>query len=375
MSAVAIVGGGPVGLFLALSLIRLGIAPHVFERRRGPRLSSRSIGIHPPSLELLGELGLADRFVALGVQVRSVEAHGEGGRLGTLDFASCRPPHRYVLTLPQPVTEGLLREALDAIAPDCIRDEDVRSVELAGDDHAIVHLADGRAERYAAVIGCDGKNSLVREALAIPFEGADYEGEYAMADFPDTTTLGATAAIYLDRGGLLESFPLPDGLRRWVARSDEGDGLRTTELIARVKQRTGTELDPSAASHPSTFRAQRFQAARFAQGVVALAGDAAHVVSPIGGQGMNLGWLGARSLAHALAANLEGGDLARALARDGRARRRIATTAARRAELNMWLGKPGTSRMADRLLGHLIETPARFVLARVFSMRGLSLGV
>ena len=144
-----------------------------------------------------------------------------------------------------------------------------------------------------------------------------------------------------------------------------------------MKERTGRDLDLSAASHPSTFRAQRFQASRFAEGVVALAGDAAHVISPIGGQGMNVGWLGARSLTDTIAANLDAGGavLARALERDGRHRKRIATTAARRAEINMWLGKPNASRITDRLLGSLIETPASFVLARVFSMRGLSLGV
>ena len=354
---------------------RLGITPRVFERRSEPRWASRSIGIHPPSLELLAELGLADAFTSRGVHVARAEAHGEGGRLGTLDFATCRPPFRYILTLPQVVTEGILREALEAQAPGCVRTADVRAVEAVHDEHAIVHMEVGSFERFDAVVACDGKYSVVRKSLGVAFEGSDYPGEYAMADFPDTTSLGDTAAIYLDRRGLIESFPLPGGLRRWVARCDEGRAPTTAELIARVEQRTGTRLDASAASFPSKFRAQRFQASRFAVGVVALAGDAAHVVSPIGGQGMNLGWLGARSIAEKLAAHLGNGGVARALAADARERKRIATTTARRAELNMWLGKPGGSRIGDRVLGTLIETPARFLLARAFSMRGLSLGI
>ena len=210
MSTVAIVGGGPVGLFLALSLHRLGITPHVFERREGPRPASRSIGIHPPSLELLAELGLADRFVALGVQVRRVEAHGERGRLGTLDFASCRPPYRFVLTLPQAVTEGLLREALEARAPGCIRNAYVRSVEA----HGVVHTADGRSDAYSAVIGCDGVKSAVREQLVgdpVRVSGhVVYRAVVDVKDFPEDLRWNAPT-VWAGPNCHLVHYPLRHG--------------------------------------------------------------------------------------------------------------------------------------------------------------------
>jgi len=381
---VAIVGGGPVGLFLALALARAGVAARVFERRTEGRVASRSIGIHPPSLELLAELRLADRFIGRGIRVRSAEAHGERGLLGTLDFDRCRPPYRFVLTLAQAVTEELLRLALEERAPGSVETREVLGVEPASDGAVTLRLA-GRGDqpgdveerhRYAVVVGCDGKNSVVRRSAGLGFVGGDYVGQYAMADFPDETSLGATAAIYLGPRGLLESFPLAGGRRRWVARCIDGELPGTEALVAHVGERARVRLDASEAMHPSSFRAQRFQASRFAKGRIALAGDAAQVVSPIGGQGMNLGWLGARTLAGTIASTLDAGDeLAHALARDGLARQRLASAAARRAEINMWLGRPlARPWMRDLLVSGLLGTPVRSILASVFTMRGLALG-
>ncbi len=383
---VAIVGGGPVGLFLALALARAGIAARVFERRSEGHRASRSIGIHPPSLELLAELGLADRFVERGVQVRSAEAYGEHGRLGVLDFNQCPPPYRYVLTLPQTVTEEILRAGLEERAPGSVETREVLGVVQGSHDTVVVRLAGlGRqTERereeehrcYPLVVGCDGRDSVVRRSLGLQYVGADYAGEYAMADFPDATSLGPTAAVYVGRSGLLESFPLVGRRRRWVARCVAGERPRTEALVAHVRERARVSLDVSQAMHPSSFRAQRFQATRFSEGRVALAGDAAQVVSPIGGQGMNLGWIGAKALAATIASNLGRGDeLVRALAHDGLARQRVASAVARRAEVNMWLGRPlPRPWMRDALLSSLLGTPARSLLARAFTMRGLALG-
>jgi 2-polyprenyl-6-methoxyphenol hydroxylase-like FAD-dependent oxidoreductase len=362
---VDIVGAGPVGLVTALCALERGIQPVVYERRPALRSGSRSIGVHPPSLELLERLGLAQRFVERGVRVERGVAVGRDGVIGAVDFGACFGRHRYVLSVPQAVTESLLREALEKRAPGAIvrRDFDPAT--------------DARPEA-AALIACDGKHSRVRKAAGIGFEGGAYEGSYAMADFPDTTPFGTTAAVFLGRGGLIESFPLPARMRRWVIRrSTPSFGEVTSdELVETVRERTSYRLAADDAVDLNGFHAEHYIASAFAQGRTALAGDAAHIVSPIGGQGMNLGWLGAAELVADLSRALDVGEsVPDALARNQIKRRRMARAAGRRAEANMWLGRP-TERAAarERVVSALLRGPTQKILANLFTMRGLASG-
>lgn len=380
----AIVGAGPVGLFLALRALEEGLVPTVFERRRDPRGGSRSIGVHPPSLELLDGLGLTERFLSRGVLVRRGLAFGASGPLGAIGFEACRPPHRYVLTIAQEDSESILREALDARAPTAVREgcEVIGVTSEGGSATLRARGDDGTARdlRFAAIVGCDGKHSATRSASGIPFEGATYEGSYAMADFPDTTGFGSDAAIFLAGEGLVESFPLPGGLRRWVvrrARGSDGAAPSVDEIAETIAERTGHRVPSREVRASSGFRAERFIASSLTTGAIALAGDAAHVVSPIGGQGMNLGWLGASSLAHVLGEELRAGrDPSAALAVDARNRRRVARAVARRAELDMWLGRPTLRpERRDRIVSSLLRGPCAGLLARVFTMRGLAFGI
>ena len=362
---VAVVGAGPVGLFQALALHQAGIEPVVLERRTEPHRGSRSIGIHPPSLEALEALDLVEPFLAAGVQVRRGHAVGDGAPIGTVDFTRCGGRYPFVLALPQHRTEALLEAALAERVPGALRrGAEVRSLE-ARDDAVSLDTASGPLE-VDWVVACDGRRSRVRELLGIPFAVEAYEGEYGMEDHPDQTPYGDDAAVFLTEAGLVESFPLPGGVRRWVARTD-GAPLRDT-----IRARTGFELPADGST--SSFRAERGLAGTFVRGRVVLGGDAAHVVSPIGGQGMNLGWLGANRITRALGLAMRGEP--DALARDARVRRRMAKAAARRAEANMWLGRPTAQGVwRERLVGALMRRPLVDGLARAFTMRGLRWGV
>ncbi|HEY8430654.1 MAG TPA: FAD-dependent monooxygenase [Sandaracinaceae bacterium] len=373
-----IVGAGPVGLLLALRLHALGVRATVLERRTEPRRGSRSIGIHPPALERLDELGIGARFVEHGVRVKRGLAFAGRRPLGAVDFGSCLGRHRYVLTIEQEKTEALLREALEERAPGSVRTGvEVLSVERSARAVKLRVLESGREREIesAFVAGCDGKRSRCRESSAIPFRGDRYPGSYVMGDAPDTTTLGEEAAVFLHPEGLVESFPLPGGLRRWVVRRTTEGPASAAELASAVRERTGHRVDPSEVVRTSAFVAERLVAERFAVGRVALAGDAAHVISPIGGQGMNLGWIGACSLAEALATAAKAGAPTPELEADGRRRSRMARAAARRAELNMWLGRPTASLCRDALVRALLSRPIVHGLARLFTMRGLRWGV
>lgn len=378
---VAIVGGGPVGLALALALHARDVPARTFERRADAKSGSRSIGVHPPSLELLAQLGLVDRFLARGVRVRRGIAFGRGGPLGVMDFGSCPGSYPFILSIPQEETESILREALETRAPGALVVADAESLVADGRGVTLRLVARpgaaAREERASVVVGADGKSSRVRAALDLGFDGGAYPGAYVMGDFPDTTRFGDDAAVFLHPRGLVESFPLPGRVRRWVVRLGAEDEPSPDQLVAAVLERTRHRLVAGDAHRTSAFRAERYLARALARGRIALAGDAAHVVSPIGGQGMNLGWLGARSLADTLASIVrDGADAERSLRRDAAARRRIARATARRAEVNMWLGRPVPHPWArERAVEGLLASPARLVLARMFTMRGLGLGV
>lgn len=392
---VAVVGGGPVGLLLGCLLADGGVRVAVLERRRQRSTHSRSIGVHPPALEVAARLDLAEPLVARGVRVERGHAYAGRARLGTLSFRNCPPPYRFVLTLPQTEGERLLERRLDSLPHGELR-RGAEVVALERDEaSARLRLADGGALEADLVVGCDGHDSALRGWLEVPFEERRYPDRFVMGDFPDGTRLGPDAAIYLTAGGVVESFPLPEGLRRWVAAvSPEGEpapepGAATrlraaTWLADRVLERVGERLDVCRCSMVSAFGVRTLLAGRLVAGRAALAGDAAHVLPPFGGQGMNLGWLDAGVLAAGVLAARGGEDLARvpverlqrALAGYEAVRLPAARAASRRAVFNLRVGRASpTPSLRAAAVWTGLHTPLAGALARRFTMRGLDGGL
>ena len=379
---VLVVGGGPVGLFLTARLVQLGVDALCLEARADPAADgeSRSIGIHPPSLACFRALGVADRFLAEGVLVRRALAFSSRGLLGTVDLTRRSGPDRFVLTLPQARTEALLGAHLSGLCPAALR-RGVRVTRVAAGaartGPVTVDTAAG-ALTARVVVGCDGGRSLVRCNMGVPFPGWRAPEAYVMGDFPDDTDLGHDAAIFLADAGLVESFPLPGGLRRWVAewpaRVDTPDA---GALVATVAARTGHHPDPARAAMLSAFGVEQRLAPRWVDRGRVLCGDAAHLVSPFGGQGMNLGWLDAFDLAAALTRGLghgetRGADLGAELAGYARRRRRAARRALRRGALNRRIGhRSPAPRLRNAVLGAALAGIPEATLVRLFTMGGL----
>lgn len=380
---VVIIGGGPVGMFLGACLIHRGIRCRVLERRDAPADHSRAIGVHPVSLELFSQIGLADDFVRAGVAVRRGHAFGGDGRpLGTLAFDSCPPPYRYVLTVPQSRTESLLDQHLRGLDAQALqRGVEVTRVEDLGDICRVTYGM-GDAERTisaAYVVGCDGKGSLVRQTMGVAFEGGHYPDTYLMGDFNDQSRIGGDAAIFLHQDGVIESFPLAQGIRRWVVRtpvridSECHDQLRAP-LVDFVRRRTGHDLTASPHQMLSAFGVEHYVARHFAQGRLLLAGDAAHVTSPIGGQGMSLGWRdGWRAAALMERVLAEPGRAEQQLRDYSRAGRRAARRGIRHAEMYMRIGRERRAwRLRDRVFALALRTRLRLAMANMFTMRGFT---
>lgn len=361
---VAIVGGGAVGLLLACLLAQRDLDVAVLERRASPSQSSRAIGIHPPGLAALDAAGVGGRVRAEGERVRGGIALAGGRQLARLRFDDL------IHTLPQHRTEALLRERLAVLAPGALRQgTEATGLRAAGDGVAL-DTADGCLEARW-LVGADGIRSTVRGLAGIGVRGHRGTGPYAMADGPDGTGARGIALLHLERDGIVESFPLPGGARRWVARLREPEPAMTAErLQAILAARLAEPPRLPAVAPASAFVARQRIATSFARGPIALVGDAAHEVSPIGGQGMSLGWLDALELDRAIA-TATGDD---PFAGYAAARRRAALRAMRRAAWNMGMGAPvppagRAARLAlTRVLG---LPPARGALAAAFTMRGL----
>lgn len=418
---VLIVGGGPTGLFLAALLARRGVDVLVLERRTAPAEHSRAIGLHPPALRALREVGLERAAARAGARIRSGHARSRGRELGRLRFARAWPGRPFVLSLPQSRTEAMLAERLDASAPRALRRgwevtalrERADGVEVTaretGEVAGMESAADVLRLHARVVVAADGARSTVRELLGIGTTGAEHRDTYLMGDLADpdsagvegtgaegTPTSTATestdhdgvaadrdALIHLEPGGVVESFPLPGARRRWVAHTGRGDLAEPDpELLTRtIRQRTGARLDPTSISMISAFSVRRRTAQRLVTTRCVLLGDAAHEISPIGGQGITLGWLDALDAAPLLAHTVRGTpgrrtsggplDADPAWQRLERACRRRARVAGLLGHANTALGRPLPGPLAAaRSLGVSIalRTPLRHVMAWTYSM-------
>ncbi|MGA1495772.1 MAG: FAD-dependent monooxygenase, partial [Rhodothermales bacterium] len=191
-------------------------------------------------------------------------------------------PFNFILALPQCETEAILENLFESLGPPVQRGHDVRGITQTNEAVAITtrHLEKQNLWEADWVIACDGRHSAVRSMLGVTFKGGSYRDHYVMGDFPDTTVHGRHAAIYLDRRGVVECFPLPNGIRRWVVRLDAPLSQAAQEistLCDQVMRRTGTTLAQEACSMHSSFTAERYEAERFFVGRGARAGGAMHL--------------------------------------------------------------------------------------------------
>ncbi|PRZ42555.1 2-polyprenyl-6-methoxyphenol hydroxylase-like FAD-dependent oxidoreductase [Antricoccus suffuscus] len=311
MPEVIISGGGPTGMMLASELRLHDVDVLVLEKDAEPSRLVRSLGLHPRSIEIMDQRGLLDRFLAHGQQypdgVRRF-AGIESSPSVTLDTA-----HGYILGIPQPVTDRLLTERAIELGAQIRRGHEVTGVQQDGDG-VTVELADGALLRSRWLVGCDGGRSLVRRLLGIGFPGAPAQTEWILGEMEVTMPAEELTAVAEEVRKTHKGFgigPAGDGLHRAVVPAATVAEDRVTpptfeEFRTQLRAYTGTDFGAHSPRSLSRFTDATRLADRYRSGRVFLAGDAAHVHPPLGGQGLNLGIQDAFNLGWKLAAEVNG---------------------------------------------------------------------
>jgi 2-polyprenyl-6-methoxyphenol hydroxylase-like FAD-dependent oxidoreductase len=310
---VLIVGAGPAGLTLAASLAAAGTRATVIDRLAEGSNTSRAAVVHARTLEALEPIGVARRLVARGLQAQRFTIRDRDRVLVPIAFDTLPTPYPYTLMISQAVTESVLLQRLRELGGQVLRPRALADLaqDAAG---ATATLDDGSRLRARYVVGADGMHSTVRERTRIAFSGAAYGESFVLADVRLSGGVPRSEVIlYFSPAGMVVVAPLPDGVHRIVATTDEAPEHPDGAFVQALLDARGPEQERAVVHEvlwSSRFRVHHRVADVYRQGRVLLAGDAAHVHSPAGGQGMNAGILDAVSLARALNRALAGDEAA-----------------------------------------------------------------
>lgn len=314
---VLIVGAGPTGLVLALWLTRLGVRVRIVDKTAEAGTTSRALAVQARTLEFYSQVGLADAVVERGRKTIAANLWIAGKRaahavLGEMGVGLS--PFPYALIFPQDEHERLLVERLNEAGVQVERrTELVRFDDAGGRAVAYLRRPDGEQERCEAayIAGCDGAHSTVREALQIGFHGGVYDHLFYVADVEASgAAVNGELNIALDKTDFLVVFPLKgEGRARLIGTvrqeaEHQHDELSWSDVNERILE--WLPIDVKRVNWFSTYRVHHRVASHFRKGRAFLLGDAAHIHSPVGGQGMNTGIGDAVNLAWKLAAVLQG---------------------------------------------------------------------
>ena len=307
-----VVGAGPVGLAMAAELKRYGVALRLIDKAAAPSDKSKALVIWSRTLELIDRMGCGADFLAAGMRLRGATISAEGRRLADLDVSGLDTPHPYALAIPQSETERLFTRHLARLGIRVERETGLADFSQSETGvRARLERADGGEEILECdwLLGCDGAHSTVRHVLQVPFSGVTEPADFLLADvrIEGAGFRSGELGLFWHKDGVLGIFPFAAGRARVIADLGPApsDKPRPDPTLAEV-QRLVDERGPDGLrlSDPvwlANFRINERKVGEYRRGRAFLAGDAAHIHSPAGGQGMNTGIQDACNLAWKLA--------------------------------------------------------------------------
>ena len=321
-ATVLVDGAGPVGLTMACELARHGVACRIFDKEPEASPQSRALAIFPRTLEVFHTLGILEEVLAEGQRLEAVCLYNDSKLLARMGFESIDSPYRFALSLPQSHTERILATRLEALGVKVERGMKLTAMEKDRTGVRATYRTDAGEQEVSGgwMIGCDGAHSSVRHLIGMDFQGGQYDEEFLLADVKVESDLPANSAhLFISRDGLFAYFPFAGGRGRIIAdqrpgSSHAGPEPTMEEIAALAKARCFHPMEISDCVWKAWFRISHRMVQQYSIGRVFLAGDAAHIHSPAGGQGMNTGIQDAFNLGWKLALVTHGVADARLLA-------------------------------------------------------------
>ena len=313
---ILIVGAGPSGLALAAELKRRGVNAVIIDQQSAGANTSRACVVHARTMEVLEPLGVSRDLLAEGVKVPIFRVRDRDQPLLTIDFSDLPSSYRFALMIPQNRAEQILLQHLESLGCNVMRPcKLIRYTTSPSLVEAQVQDSSIKSIKAEWLIGCDGMHSTVRQQSGIAFSGGEYEASFVLADVSmDWPLSREEVTLFFAPKGLVVVAPLPNERFRIVATVDEAPEVPSLEFMQAILDARGPTTSPGRlhdVAWSSRFHIHHRVAQTPRKGRVLLCGDAAHVHSPAGGQGMNTGIQDGVSLAEALTSTLRDGDEAR----------------------------------------------------------------
>lgn len=315
---VLIVGAGPTGLAAAACLAKNGIRVRIVDKNVERSDKSRALGVQSGTLECFDHFldsKISEQMIYCGFPARSASIHINSQDPIDVNLSTILPPYDFILVLEQSETERILEEHLKSLG--VIVERSTELLEIQENDDVIlakIKLPDGQTETINAsfAIGCDGAHSIVREQLKIPFDGSQYSGDFILGDVKIKWKWSYQSIhVFVSEKGVMVSFPMTKGMYRLilipkVPKPSNSQDISFEDFRSIATMLGGNQVEVLESRWLTRFRVHHRIVESFQKGRIFLAGDAAHIHSPAGGQGMNIGIQEAMNLSLKINAVLKG---------------------------------------------------------------------